>query len=288
MCGLFGIAGIGIQSQDLNVFRDLMIFNMVRGIDGTGIAFGNTRTSKRGLVKVAGDAQYLSFQLDASTEKDIYNWYNTYLMGHTRWMTVGKVSKESAQPFAFDKITGAHNGTISADYGDFHSDSEFLLSRINERGFDKAIEDILIEDDAFTLTWVDHKTKLLHFASNGKRPLGFAIHKHRQVLYWSSELEILRAALSRRGISSDSCNFFYMSQNLHLSFNLTELTDKEGKATYKGSKFEPNYTPKPKKSLGTTNGYKDWWGAVNPLTGEYEFDYDNGHGHGYNRSSYGS
>lgn len=240
MCGLFGIAGLGITTQDMRVFQDLMVLSQVRGIDGTGVAFGNTNTPRCQVFKLANDANAFDWSLKKFEREALYNVMNDYMIGHTRWMTTGKRDSDATQPFNFSNIVGTHNGTLWADYGSWNSDSEMLIASINDNGVGKSVE-TLYEHDSFALVWVDKKKKTLHMARNDLRTLAFGVHKEREVIYWSSELPLLRAALSRRGIPGDKVAFFNVGTESEIIFKIRDLHDGKGKPRFRSRPLKTTY-----------------------------------------------
>lgn len=205
MCGLFGMVGWGINSTDMRVLNTLGVVNQLRGTDGAGIAAGTTHKKFEDipLSKVGSDWNYLTLSIPNKEEKEIFNAGNSWFIGHTRWMTKGKISEEASQPFKTEHIIGTHNGTIGGSFEGFFSDSEKLLSSIGERGL-KAAVDELYEDDAFALVWFDPKKKTINIYRNSKRTLFWALNSKRDVLYWSSDANMLRFALRHCNIDFET------------------------------------------------------------------------------------
>ncbi len=245
MCGLFGIVGRGINRDDLSIFKDLMLFSAVRGIDATGVAVGNSNSNNVTIIKKTRDAIYYLQTLEKKEEAALDNLTANFFLGHTRWATTGKKTVDAAQPFEHGKITGTHNGTItSIPFDKFNSDSDALFSRINELGIRKTIS-LLKPSDSYALVYYDKSTRQLNFLRNIKRVLYFALNEHRETLYYSSENGILNAALWRHGIST---KIYYFSEDINYSINPTNLKGKKGGFLYDAFEVKPEGADNSKKT----------------------------------------
>ena len=215
MCGLFGVIGQGISKEDLAIFQDLMIFNAVRGTDSTGVATGRSATFKvRGtdttvkVIKKACDPIWFLQNLEKDEEKNMNDTFHDFYLGHDRWKTTGEVTKEAAQPFEYSNVVGTHNGTFSSlKLEGFQSDSDAFFNRVNELGIRATVMTLKPQQDGYALVWYDKVERKIKFLRNGKKNFWFTYHPTRNVLYYSSELGMLRAALDRRGI--DYTDVFY-------------------------------------------------------------------------------
>lgn len=201
MCGHFGMMGAGIQFIDTKILKELSFAAMLRGRDGTGIAYGKSheKGNKPTILKDNGDALYFDWGIKDDERKKLNNVNNNYFIGHTRWLTTGKPTYEATHPFEHSKLVGAHNGTLFYDYEGYANDSDKLFGRINDVGIQAAINE-LDKDDAYALVWYDKETKKVNFLRNEKRELYFALHPDRSVLYWFSEAAGLRWILARNGV----------------------------------------------------------------------------------------
>ncbi len=208
MCGNFGMAGDGITRQDLVVLKDLaLMLAPIRGMDGTGIyeaeAFKGKLVYSR-LFKSKWDS-HMAFGILETRKKDklLENTRCNVFIGHVRSATIGDVSDNNAHPFETKSFVGCHNGTLRG--WEWHSktqtDSELMFEEMEKQGI-KEVLSSLDRNDAFAVVVYDKVQNRLYFARNKERPLWFALHRERDVLYWCSERGALHWALERRGIQT--------------------------------------------------------------------------------------
>lgn len=205
MCGLFGMAGPGIQKKDFDLLTDLGIISQLRGFEGAGIWQTKSNGARKTFESWYKSSSSFQEMLDEiSWDKDFKELLSDVrcdvVMGHVRQPTRGKKISANAHPFVFDKegIVGAHNGTLR-DVKYMHgekTDSELMFSEMCDRGIVPVLRD-LADDSAYAITVYDHNQKALFFARNDKRPMSFAVLKNRNVIYWASEAIMLRMILSR-------------------------------------------------------------------------------------------
>lgn len=225
MCGLFGMAGVGVNSDDLDVINDLMIVSALRGTDATGLAAGATY-GKAKCFKIKGDPYYWRWDaVEKGFEKSLFNISNSYFLGHCRKRTTGATDVNGAQPFTGDKVIGTHNGMLSWDFDKFHTDSAKLIALINANTDDfQSVIDQTNANDAIALVWFNSKTGTLNLYKNNKRPLFFAFNEKRSVLYWASELEMLTLALKRNRVEFDA---YFCQDNNHYSIKIGDINPKD-------------------------------------------------------------
>lgn len=206
ICGHFGMVGIGINSKDIDIFRDLGIVSQLRGMDASGVFQCASRLTNKdellyktsdnfsSYMEVVDNTQKLRNKLMWSTNVDV-------LIGHVRHATKGILNDDNAHPFMFENIVGAHNGTLrSAKYQHVSkTDSELLFADINRRGIVDAVKE-LAPNDAYALVIYERKSGNLFFVRNDKRSFWLAINKERGVIYWASERKMLELILDREGI----------------------------------------------------------------------------------------
>ena len=215
MCGIYGVIGQGIIKEDIEVFYELGVTNIVRGKDASGMVFGNTRTNKElTSTKTRGDflSLYYSFCNDAVKVREFDSIMNTMYLGHNRHTTVGSSIAKAAHPYGFKNFIGMHNGTIQSSHirdlvtendgkdGGYLTDSQALLSLVERDGLDKTLCSLNDAKDAYALVIWDKLDKKIKIVRNSKRPLMFAVNKLRGVMYYSSEEGALDYILGRNGI----------------------------------------------------------------------------------------
>jgi hypothetical protein len=203
MCGLVGIAG-NIENVDLDVFKDLLWIDAIRGMDNTGVASVlYTKPTDVRLLKVQGGPDQL---FDRKSLVDVITHGSMFLMGHNRSRTSGSTEFKNAHPFHFEHLVGAHNGTLDWQTknrlrGIFDTDSETLFNTINLIGVDEAVKMMMHPRDAWSLTWYDKRTKQLNFLRNKERPMYWVLDKDsRSTLYWASDPTMLYLVLNKYGI----------------------------------------------------------------------------------------
>ena len=214
MCGLLGIAGDGITTDDLKMFKTLMSISSLRGLDGTGLLQAKVTKSLKPTFLIEKDAMesnaFLKHHLNGTGNKLVLkSILDNVFIGHTRWATRGDVNKENCHPFKFNNIVGVHNGTLTD--GRYHykdvTDSELLIEDFSNKGIKKTLSD-LDATNAFAVVVLNLATGRLTFARNHHRELHLCFHKHRRVLYWASEEEMLEFALKRHGIQHEEILIF--------------------------------------------------------------------------------
>lgn len=225
MCGLFGLVGSGITHQDLTVLQDLAIMSTVRGYEGTGFALGAVHKPQRVHIikKEKSDPLWFYRTLSKDDAKEMDNPCWDFFLGHCRKPTEG--DEHGVQPFDFSEITGTHNGTVEINQEGFHSDSQALYSKINDLGIHATLK-TLKDNDSYSLVWWDKKTRTVNFLRNSKRPLWFCLNDTRTVLYYASELGILRAALERRDIKLLANTHYYPQPGVLYQFEPRVLKNK--------------------------------------------------------------
>ena len=210
MCGLIGIAGPGIISRDLDLFKQLGIVSQLRGTDSAGIF----QTKTTGSVK---SAEYLTDLYKSATSwveilEDIEFQKKYYpdlmdnpnldlVMGHLRAATRGKITKNNSHPFDTPRFVGAHNGTLVDGRYAHHdkTDSEMMFMDMDHRGIVNVLNS-MDRNSAFAISVYEKSTRTMIFARNGKRPLWFVTLEDRPVLFWASEPAFITLVLNRAGV----------------------------------------------------------------------------------------
>ena len=208
MCGLVGVAG-DIRGPEKKMFRDLLIFNQVRGFDSAGVVIVPTVVTPKQdpftIVKDVGPAQNL-WEFD---KDKIFDYRGgilqsaKVLIGHNRAATLGKVNVDNAHPFEFGHIAGAHNGSLNLwcdleDADKFDVDSKAIFRDIEVNGIDNTWKSFY---GAAALSFWDEKAQTLNFIRNDQRPLYFAWSKDKKTLFWASEWEMIWLAARRNKVT---------------------------------------------------------------------------------------
>lgn len=257
MCGIVGVAG-NTSQKELKMFRDMLVFDTVRGFDSTGIAFvpnfKNEVTVEKELYGPENLWSYGSSQL--LDGRGVPKVSHRVLLGHNRAATLGKVMKDNAHPFQFNGVTGVHNGTLE-DWDDlerdedglrFDVDSKALLKTIGDKGVEHAWKNYIGDT---SLVWWDEKDETLNFARNEGRPMYLAWSLKGDVLFWASEAWMIRIAAMRNNVAlrehkdvtkdkdgvekEETYTIYPTAVHKHFSFTVTpnSVTLKEGKELVK-------------------------------------------------------
>ncbi len=117
MCGIVGYSGK--NNKSIPVIISGLESLEYRGYDSAGIAYVNN--NKINIIKEQGKIINLKNKLDMNIESNLG-------IGHTRWATHGKPTKENSHPHKVGKITLVHNGIIE-NYID-------LKKELKEKGYD--------------------------------------------------------------------------------------------------------------------------------------------------------
>lgn len=207
MCGLFGIAGRGIQNVDLDILNDLGTVSMLRGTDSTGVVQGEVLSNGIKSLLVEKDNtefSYFSYFHKRSTQgnrKVLDGLMNNFFCCHVRAATRGSLTKENAHPFKTGRYVSMHNGTLK-DKRYFHTkktDSELMFEDVESFGLENTLRN-LDKDSAYAVVVLDRDEGVIHFARNHLRTLFFCFAKDRPVMYWASEPWMLYGTIKRRGV----------------------------------------------------------------------------------------
>lgn len=252
MCGHVGIAG-KLAYKDEKTMKRLLIFDLLRGPDSTGMAAIRSFNDDVKIAKIASNPINL---FDTQRYKEASNGAQSHVfLGHNRAATKGAVNDINAHPFHHGNIVGAHNGTLTNRnfkeltelcgevYG---TDSETLFAVMGSIGVEETIP--LLEkgrdksDGAWSLVFYDTDKKTLNFIRNEWRPMWYAFNKELDRIFWASEYWMIEAAVASSDndyelyADADGFQYFETDTDVLYSFDIPELK--------KGGKLpEPVLTP---------------------------------------------
>lgn len=201
MCGLVGWAVQGTlkvaeESKIQRAFSKLLMFDVVRGRDSTGVARvlgdGSVEIFKKAVPSY--DFLETSFGTAAVSFKEAYI---NAMIGHNRAATVGKVNADNAHPFQHQHITLAHNGTLTYRgnlKNKCSTDSEEICKELAEVEDTVSVLEKL--EGAYALTWYNAADDTINFARNDERPLWIANMVDNEGVIWASEQWMLIGAVS--------------------------------------------------------------------------------------------
>lgn len=217
MCGIVGLISIhknGPSAEEMGTFRDMLVFDSVRGFDSTGV-FG---VHKNGNVEMAKAAITGS---EFVTTYDYKDWHgNMYmsgqmLVGHNRAATRGTINDANAHPFCIDdKILLVQNGTYKGSHhhlANTNVDSEAIATLLaREDNVETALQQV---DAAFALVWYNVPNQTLNIIRNDERPLYIANTKEGSILF-ASEPNFVMCAAYRNGVELEKPPYLLKEYNL--------------------------------------------------------------------------
>jgi hypothetical protein len=259
----------GLFHTEIDVFRQLLIADSLRGVDGTGIV----KVSKTGFptwIKLDNDPYaLLSTIVSKKKAKDGDKWLSDassecarILIGHNRAASVGLRDTTSAHPFEHKHITLVHNGRIG-NYRDFPIDkdttvdSDGLTQIIANVGIDNAIADIR---GAYAIVYWNAEEKTLNFIRNTERPLAYFYEPTQKRLFWASEWGMLWWILIRNGVQNPKIESLPVNELMTFNLDIEEPTFRKVEPIYGSCSF-PAKAPEPDEN-----------GVVDPLWNVSRFD----------------
>lgn len=198
MCGIVAVFGdITIKTEQ--VFKQMLILDSLRGLDSTGVA----SVDKNGDIEVVKEVGNPFYLLDSPRFEKMMRGGHSFLLGHNRAATIGKVSRANAHPFEIDgTVVGAHNGSLTnkfdlPNHAKYDTDSEAIFANIENQGAEKTIPML---SGAWSLVWYDNQEETLNLIRNEERPMCCAFSEDLKTLFMASEAWMISVACSRNGV----------------------------------------------------------------------------------------
>lgn len=203
MCGIVGVLG-DINFKERKAFRDMLVFDIVRGIDSTGIIQINSDGTCVSDKDLGTPHEGLFQSSDLVDSKGVIKKFNVKgLIGHNRAATAGKVNVENAHPFTCGSITGVHNGTLNLNQSEFDGKNDFpvdswaLIDALSQNGYEEVIPKTC---GAYSLVWYDEEDKTVSFIRNSRRPMYYRKSEDEKTLFFASEPWMIEVACERHNI----------------------------------------------------------------------------------------
>jgi len=209
LCGIVGIGCLtpgGLWYTQEQMFKQLLIADSLRGIDGAGIV----RIKKDGTPdwrKLRGSG------FDLLRADGVNTWLgkatpdcDKILIGHNRYASVGNKTTNNAHPFEHSHITLVHNGYVSnlSAFGKkankFDVDSNGLTFAIAKHGILPVLEKLR---GAYSIVYFDKDLKTLNFARNADRPMFIGFEPDKKMLIFGSEKPMLDWIVDRTKQQTD-------------------------------------------------------------------------------------
>lgn len=253
---------VGKVSGIANMFKHLLYINSYKNTDGTGVFRvdddGELSMYKRGLPS----PDFL--QLDLTKKLLDIKATTKFLVGHTRYGTVGGVSDKNAHPFQHGHITLVQNGTSHYGYSglvrnkvepkELKVDSEHVCWAIAQQGAKETFKEY---EGAGVFIWYDSESKTLNITKNDERDLHFAKVSGTNVVMITTDWAALEYTSYRAGLDLEEVKEFPddMLVSYHLDGKVS--TNKEIRVIPEvGTKYLVNsygYNTNSKKESKSTN-----------------------------------
>jgi predicted glutamine amidotransferase len=215
-CGIVGLFGADC-SFNTDVKREFLIQGLwvdaLRGNESTGLAIlPKDKDAKPKIYKRAiSGPDFVQLKPTLRLISGLSQSFGA--IGHNRSMTRGFIDDESSHPFQYKHITLVHNGTVqNAEWlitGKNESDSKVDSAQVawafSEEDPDKLLPKMT---GGFSLVWWDSRDCTLHFARNTERPMYWITNTLGSMMYYASELDMLKMLVNRNQIQCKSTALF--------------------------------------------------------------------------------
>ena len=269
MCGITGIINLSHQRfgvSDKKIFKDLLVATSLRGKHSTGlftIPIDNSESVKI-LKRAVTASEFIETNKFELLMKDFSDY--KYIVGHTRYATVGEINDKNAHPFVSENIISVHNGSVNNKHeicvlggkegSDCEVDSESLAIALSKNSIEDFVSKV---EGAFAIVWYDTKEKKLHFIRNTERPLHFGVVKDEDTILFASEAEALYFVAKRNDL--ELSKIFSLNVGTLLTFD--KDCNYEIKKIYDGQPVRPTYAQR----YGSWYGNYDDYGSCSPYVG---------------------
>lgn len=228
------------------MFKQMLYANALRGTDGTGMFWMDTKKNQVFYNKVAAPSWEAIPKLpELNTLSVLSNW----VVGHNRKSTMGVHTYENTHPFNEEHIILVHNGTLSNQWeleketGKCAVDSQTITKLLTKNKPKQVLEKL---EGAYALVWYNTKESKLYYARNKERPLWLV--ESEQYYFLVSEAELAHWIAARNDIEITKTTEVQVGKIYNLAIN-------------KNNKLQTNvttFTPKEKKANLYTYNYEDY------------------------------
>jgi len=181
MCGLVSVISkkqYGFIAKDVEVFMQLLLVDVVRGEDATGIIIADRDGDFTICKEATPSYEFIPAFAKLPIAKQVAQT-GTALIGHNRKGTMGGMGDAAAHPFVVkDRFAMVHNGTLYGhqQLAKTDVDSEALAivieGAINTDNYKANLEEVLSKVyGAYAVIWYNQVTNMVQFVRNNERTL---------------------------------------------------------------------------------------------------------------------
>lgn len=249
MCGHVGIAwssALGVNKA--RFFEQALYADQLRGMDATGVALVDKDNNVEVIKRALAASDFLQTRLGVRAVDQAEKAF--IAMGHNRATTLGGNGDDKAHPFEFDRVVGAHNGTIYnhrtiMPVFNHTVDSQNLIASIDKHG----VVDILkrIHTGSYAIVLYDKEEQKMIFARNEDRPLH--ILQTDEGILWASEASMLWWVAARNNLIDKDTTEVQVPEHTVLTYDCNNMEFD------KARKFSPKAPPLHHGTGGTFGVY---------------------------------